>query len=86
MARDTRRDLVARFAKKQVMLGFPSLALRLAETQRQVVHVALSRRLRQDQVEDRWVKAMGCVGLCYPYFAIFYVLGFRGIVVFYLGL
>jgi hypothetical protein len=34
-ARDTRRDLVACFAWKQVRLGFPSLASRLAEGQRQ---------------------------------------------------
>jgi hypothetical protein len=39
--------------------------------------VAPSQRLRQDQVEDRRVDVMGCVRPCYPYFAIFYVLGSR---------
>jgi hypothetical protein len=34
-----------------------------------------------EQVEDRWVNATGCVGPCYPTFAIFNVLGPRGIVV-----
>jgi hypothetical protein len=32
MARDTRRDLAACFTWKEVVLGFPSLASRLAET------------------------------------------------------
>jgi hypothetical protein len=34
------------------MLGFPSLALKPAEVQRRVVHVALLWRLCQDQVEE----------------------------------
>jgi hypothetical protein len=45
-------------------------------------HVAPSWRLCRDQVEDGWVDAMGCVGPCYPYFSVFYVLGPKGIVVF----
>jgi hypothetical protein len=44
--------------------------------------VAPSWRLRRDQVEDGRVDAMGCVGPDYPYFAVFYLLGPRGIVVF----
>jgi hypothetical protein len=44
-ARDTRRDLAACLAWKQVWLEFPSLARRLAEARRRVVHVAPSRRL-----------------------------------------
>jgi hypothetical protein len=44
---DTRRDLVACLAWKQVWLGFPSLACRLAEARRRVVHVAPSQRLRR---------------------------------------
>jgi hypothetical protein len=43
--------------------------------------VAPSQRLRQREVEDERVGAMGCVGPCYPNFAIFNVLGPRGIVV-----
>jgi hypothetical protein len=38
-----------------------------------MVHVAPSQRLRQRQVEDRWIDAMGCV--------VFNVLGPRGVVV-----
>jgi hypothetical protein len=73
--------LAACFTWKQVGQGFPSLASRLVETRRRVVHVAPSRRLRE-QVEDGRVDVMGCVGPCYPCFAIFLVLGPRGIVVF----
>jgi hypothetical protein len=40
--------------------------------------VAPSRRLRQRQVEDGWIDAMGCVGPYYPTFAVFNVLGSRG--------
>jgi hypothetical protein len=83
--RDTRRDLVACFAWKQVALGFFSLAIRLTETRRWVVHVAPLQMLRRDQVEDGWVDATGCVGSYYPYFIVFYVLGIRGIIVFYLA-
>jgi hypothetical protein len=80
-ARDTRQDLAACFAWKQVGLGFPSLASRLAEARLRVVHVAWSRRLRQDEAEDGRVDATGCVGPFYPKIIIFYVLGPRGIVV-----
>jgi hypothetical protein len=82
MAWDTHRDLAACFAWKEVTLGFPSLASRLAKVRRRVVHVAPSRRLRRGQVEDGWVDAIGCVGPWYPYFVVFYVLGFRGIIAF----
>jgi hypothetical protein len=46
-----------------------------------VVHVAPSQRLRWKQIEDGRVDAMGCVRPCYPTFAVFNVLGPRGIVV-----
>jgi hypothetical protein len=59
---------------------------KLAEARRQVMHVALSWRSREDQVEDGWINAMGYVRLCYPCFAVFFVLGYRGNLVFYLGL
>jgi hypothetical protein len=42
MARDTRRDLSACFVWKQIVLGFPSLASKLADARRRVVHVAPS--------------------------------------------
>jgi hypothetical protein len=47
-----------------------------------VVHIASSRRSREDQVEDGRVNAMGCIGLCYLYFVIFYILDTMGILVF----
>jgi hypothetical protein len=43
--------------------------------------VAPSQSLHWRQVEDGWVNAMGCVGPCYPTFAVFNALGPRGIVV-----
>jgi hypothetical protein len=49
---DTRRDLVACFMWKRIWLGFSSLASRLAEARRRVVHVAPSQSLRRSQVED----------------------------------
>jgi hypothetical protein len=79
---DTHKDLVACFAWKQVTLGFPCLALRLTESRRRAVHVAPSRRLRRDKVKVGRVDAMGCVRPGHPYFVVFYVLGYRGIVVF----
>jgi hypothetical protein len=63
---DTRRDLVVCFMWKQVRLGFFSLAARLADARRRVAHVAPSRRLRQNQVEDGRVDTTGCIELCYP--------------------
>jgi hypothetical protein len=47
-----------------------------------MVHVALSQRLRQDQVEDGRVDATCCVGSYYSCFVIFYVLCLRGILIF----
>jgi hypothetical protein len=47
-----------------------------------VVHVAPSRRLRKDQVEDRRVDTTGCVGPFNPNFVVFYVLCYRGNLVF----
>jgi hypothetical protein len=47
-----------------------------------MVHVESSRRSSGDQIEDGWVDAMGCIGLYYPYFAVFIVLDRRGIFVF----
>jgi hypothetical protein len=43
--------------------------------------VAPSRRLRERQVENRWVDATDYVGPRYPTFAVFNVLDPRGIVV-----
>jgi hypothetical protein len=75
------RDLTACFTWKQVGLGFPSAASRLAEARRSVAHVAPSRRLHRSQVEDGWVDVMGYVRPRYPCFAVFVLLGPRDIVV-----
>jgi hypothetical protein len=81
LVQDTHRDLVACFMWKQVGLGFPSLASRLTEARRRVVHVAPSWRLHRSQVKDGRVDAMDCIRHFYPTFAVFNVLGHRGIVV-----
>jgi hypothetical protein len=54
---------------------------KLAEARWRVVHVAQSRRLRRSQVEDGRVDATSCIRPCYHCFAIFILLGPRGIVV-----
>jgi hypothetical protein len=43
-----------------------------------VLHVASSQRSRGDEAEDQWVYATGCIGLFYPNFVIFVVLGHHG--------
>jgi hypothetical protein len=63
-------------------VGFPSLASSLVEAGWWVVHVAPSQRLHRGQVEDGRIDTLGCVGPCYPCFAIFIVLDPRVIVVF----
>jgi hypothetical protein len=52
----------------------------------QLVHMVSSRRLRRDQVEDGRVNVVSCIGLCYPYFAVFLILDCRNILIFCLGL
>jgi hypothetical protein len=53
------------------------------EEERQwVVYVVSSRRLHEDEVEDGWVDAMGCIGLFYHNFVVSIILAPRGILVF----
>jgi hypothetical protein len=52
----------------------------------QMVHVASSWRLYRVEGEDGWVDVTGCIGPFYPNFDVFYVLGPRGILVFFLCL
>jgi hypothetical protein len=82
---DMRWDLAACFTWKQVGIGFPNLASKLAEARRRVVHVAPSRRLHRVEAGDRLVDATGCIRLYYPYFTVFYVLGSKGSLVFCLA-
>jgi hypothetical protein len=51
-----------------------------------MVHVTSSWRSCGDEAEDGHVDAIGCIGLFYPNFVIFIVLGPKGILVFWLGL
>jgi hypothetical protein len=69
---DTRRDLATCFSWKQVRLEFLSLASRLMETQRWVVHMASSWRLHRDEAEDGRVNVMRCIGLFYHKIIVFY--------------
>jgi hypothetical protein len=41
------------------------------------VHVASSWRSRGDEIKDGWVDATDCIGLFYPNFIIFFVLGHK---------
>jgi hypothetical protein len=43
----------------------------------QMVHVASSWRSCGDESENRRVDAMGCIGLFYPNFIVFFVLGHK---------
>jgi hypothetical protein len=43
-----------------------------------MVHVTLSQRSHEDEAEDGWVNATGCIRLFYPNFIIFVVLGNEG--------
>jgi hypothetical protein len=43
-----------------------------------MVHVASLRRSRGDEAKDRQTDVMGCIGLFYPYFVVFIVLGHKG--------
>jgi hypothetical protein len=44
-----------------------------------VVHMASSWRSRKDEAKDGRVDVTGYIGLFYPYFVVFVVLGPRGI-------
>jgi hypothetical protein len=43
-----------------------------------MVHMASSQRLHGDEAEDERVDVIGCIGLFYPNFIIFIVLGHKG--------
>jgi hypothetical protein len=57
-------------------------ASKTGEVRQRVVHVVLSRRLGQGQVEYGRVDAMGYIGPCYTCFVVFIVLCLMGILVF----
>jgi hypothetical protein len=52
----------------------------------QMMHMASWWRSHEDEAEDGWVDATGCIRLFYPNFAIFIVLDLKGNLVFWLGL
>jgi hypothetical protein len=63
---DTRWDLVAYFARKQVALRFPSLVLRLADTWRRVVHMTPGARdttIAEVTLGSNWRWTRQCDGL-----------------------
>jgi hypothetical protein len=43
-----------------------------------MVHMTSSQRLHADEVKDGRVDVTGCIGLFYPNFVIFFVLGHKG--------
>jgi hypothetical protein len=43
-----------------------------------MVHVASSQRSRGDEAKDGLVDVIGCIGLFYPNFTVFFVLGHKG--------
>jgi hypothetical protein len=51
-----------------------------------VVNVAALQRSCEDELENGWVDSTGYIGLFYTTFAVFVVLGPRGILVFWVGL
>jgi hypothetical protein len=53
-------------------------ALKTGGSAARIVHVASSWRSRGAEAEDGWVDAMGYIGLFYPNFTIFIILGPMG--------
>jgi hypothetical protein len=74
-------DLLRLEASRARVFQFAS---KLLEERRCVVHVASSRRSREDKAEDERVDAID--GLFYLNFTVFIVLGHRGILVFWMSL
>jgi hypothetical protein len=72
---------------KQVGLGFPSFASKLAEERRQVVHVASSWRSRGSEAKDDRFDDIGCgavkVEPNYPSLDVIFLLAHMSILVFY---
>jgi hypothetical protein len=53
-------------------------SLKTGRDMAQMVHVASSQRSHGDEVEDERVDAVDCIGLFYPNFVVFFVLGHKG--------
>jgi hypothetical protein len=77
---------MACFIEKQVRLGFPSFASKLAEGRRLVVHVAASWRSCGSKAKDGRFDGIGCgvvkVRPNYPSLDVIFILVHRGILVF----
>jgi hypothetical protein len=82
----TRQHPVACFVVKQVGLGFPSFASKLAKEGRRVVHVASLRRSRGSEAKDNWFDGVGSsaaeVGPNYPSLDVILLSAHRSILVF----
>jgi hypothetical protein len=78
------------FIVKQVELGFPSFASKLAKERQRVVHMAASWRSRGSEVKDGRFDGVGCgavdVGPNYHSFDVISLLAHRGILVFWFSL
>jgi hypothetical protein len=59
---------------------------KLAEERQCVEYAASSQRSYEDKVKDRWVDVTDCIRSFYSYFTVFTVLGYRGILVFWMSL
>jgi hypothetical protein len=59
---------------------------KLTEKRQQVVHVTLSQRSGEDEVEDERIDATGCIRVFYLYFTVFVILDRMDISVFYMDL
>jgi hypothetical protein len=59
-------------------------SLKLVETQRRVVHVAPTRRSREEQVEDGQVDTTDFIRPFYLKIDVFFILGHMTVLVFYL--
>jgi hypothetical protein len=74
---DTRQDLAACFTWKRVGDRVSQSSLKTGGGATLMVHVASSRRSRGDEAEVGRVDATSCIGLFYPNFAVFIVLGHK---------
>jgi hypothetical protein len=82
--------MAACFIVKQVGLGFPSIASKLAKERRRVVHVASSRRSCGSEAKDGRFDGVGCVAVevrpNYPSLYVIFLLVHRGILLFWFSL
>jgi hypothetical protein len=88
--KDTCQHLTACFIKKQVRLGFPSFASKLAKEQRRVVHMASLETSCGSEAEVGRFDGIRCdtveVRPKYPFLGVISISAHRGILVFWMDL